>query len=209
MFVTPWQTSARSEETWDGHRAVSANSGETPIPRAWQPDGRHEHWRNVLPRPRRRQSGGRQLQQVPDSRVRDDGRVVDANTGETIYRSGAETPATGRAFRTGHQPLPRPLSIARSRGVEFRSNPGLARRPPSLPGSRGRPAEERGHRLLRRSRSATPFHHSGYPRPQAARVHLERAGGAGGDGAHRRAEAVLEGLWVEGQVLQEGQLRTA
>ena len=56
-----------SDETWDGHRAVSANSGETQL----------------------RVRGNRMVDTntgVTSFRVRDDGRVVDANSGEKVHR---------------------------------------------------------------------------------------------------------------------------
>lgn len=55
-----------SDETWDGHRAVSANSGETQF----------------------RVRGNRMVDTntgVTSFRVRDDGRVVDANSGGTRF----------------------------------------------------------------------------------------------------------------------------
>jgi hypothetical protein len=65
--VAHWQTPAMSNETWDGHRAVGATSGETQF----------------------RVRGNRMVDTNTGEtsfRVRDDGRVVDVDSGETRFR---------------------------------------------------------------------------------------------------------------------------
>lgn len=83
--VAHWQTAAMSNETWDGHRAVGATSGETQF----RVRGNRMVDTNTGETSFRVRDDGRVVDVDSGEtrfRVRDDGRVVDANTGETVWR---------------------------------------------------------------------------------------------------------------------------
>lgn len=83
--VAPWHTSNMSNETRDGHPAVSANLGETHF----RVRGNRMVDTNTGETSFRVRDDGRVMDAnsgESPSRVRDDGRVVDADTGETVYR---------------------------------------------------------------------------------------------------------------------------
>lgn len=80
-----WQALGMSDETWDGRRAVSANSGET----RFRVRGNRMVDANTGETSFRVRDDGRVVDANSGEtrfRVRDDGCVVDANTGETVYR---------------------------------------------------------------------------------------------------------------------------